>query len=58
MMDAFSGVAEFVRMIEDRVHDRKFLYHLDLPAIVLWSLIKFTTCTANLIGGQNERFGL
>lgn len=32
MMDAFSGVAEFVRMTEARVHDRKFLYHLDLPA--------------------------
>lgn len=32
MMDAFSGIAEFVRMTEARVHDRKFLYHLDLPA--------------------------
>ena len=32
MMDAFSGVAEFIRMTEARVHDRKFLYHLDLPA--------------------------
>ncbi len=32
MMDAFSGVAEFVRMTEARVHDRKFLYHLALPA--------------------------
>jgi hypothetical protein len=32
MMDAFSGVAEFVRMTETRVHDRKFLYHLALPA--------------------------
>lgn len=32
MMDAFSGVAEFVRMTEAKVHDRKFLYHLDLPA--------------------------
>ena len=32
MMDAFSGVAEFVRMTEARVHDRKFLYHLELPA--------------------------
>ena len=32
MMDAFSGVAEFVRMTEARVHDRKFLYHLNLPA--------------------------
>lgn len=28
MMDAFSGVAEFVRMTEAREHDRKFLYHL------------------------------
>lgn len=32
MMDAFSGVAEFVRMTEARVHDRKFLYHIDLPS--------------------------
>jgi hypothetical protein len=32
MMDAFSGVAEFVRMTEARVHDRKFLYHINLPA--------------------------
>ena len=31
-MDAFSGIAEFVRMTEARVHDRKFLYHIDLPA--------------------------
>ena len=31
-MDAFSGVAEFVRMTEARVHDRRFLYHLSLPA--------------------------
>lgn len=31
MMDAFSGVAEFVRMTEARVHDRKFLHHIDLP---------------------------
>lgn len=32
MMDAFSGIAEFIRMTEAKVHDRKFLYHLDLPA--------------------------
>jgi hypothetical protein len=32
MMDAFSGVAEFIRMTEARVHDRKFLHHIDLPA--------------------------
>ncbi len=32
LMDAFSGVAEFVRMTEARVHDRRFLYHIDLPA--------------------------
>jgi hypothetical protein len=32
MMDAFSGVAEFVRMTAAKVHDRKFLYHIDLPA--------------------------
>ena len=32
MMDAFSGVTEYVRMTEAREHDRNFLYHLDLPA--------------------------
>lgn len=32
LMDAFSGVAEFVRMTEAKVHDRQFLYHIDLPA--------------------------
>lgn len=32
MMDAFSGVAEFVRMTAAREHDRNFLYKLDLPA--------------------------
>ena len=32
MMDAFSGVTEFVRMTAAREHDRKFLYHVDLPA--------------------------
>lgn len=32
MMDAFSGVTEFMRMTEAKEHDRKFLYHLKLPA--------------------------
>lgn len=32
MMDAFSGITEFVRMTAAKVHDRQFLYHLDLPA--------------------------
>ncbi|GAB3347073.1 hypothetical protein GCM10027566_00800 [Arachidicoccus ginsenosidivorans] len=31
-MDAFSGVAEFVRMTAAKEHDKHFLYHLDLPA--------------------------
>jgi len=31
-MDAFSGVAEFVRMTEAKEHDRNFLYHLKVPA--------------------------
>jgi hypothetical protein len=31
MMDAFSGVTEFVRMTAAREHDRKFLYNLKLP---------------------------
>jgi hypothetical protein len=30
LMDAFSGVAEFVRITEAREHDRKFLFHLKL----------------------------
>lgn len=30
MMDAFSGVTEFVRMTAAREHDRRFLYHLKL----------------------------
>lgn len=32
MMDAFSGVTEFIRITAAREHDRKFLYHLKLPA--------------------------
>lgn len=32
MMDAFSGVASFIRMTEAKVHDRKFLAHLTLEA--------------------------
>jgi hypothetical protein len=32
MMDAFSGVTEFVRMTEAKEHDRKFLYQLKLAA--------------------------
>jgi hypothetical protein len=31
MMDAFSGVTEFVRITAAREHDRKFLYKLKLP---------------------------
>lgn len=32
LMDAFSGIAEYVRMTEAKVHDRMFLYHLKLPS--------------------------
>jgi hypothetical protein len=32
MMDAFSGVTEFVRLTEAREHDQKFLYYLKLAA--------------------------
>lgn len=32
LMDAFSGVTEFVRITAAREHDRKLLYHLKLPA--------------------------
>ncbi len=31
-MDAFSGVTEFIRITAAKEHDRKFLYHLKLPA--------------------------
>ena len=31
MMDAFSGVAEFVKITAAKVHDRRFLYELSLP---------------------------
>lgn len=31
MMDAFSGIVEYMRITAAKVHDRKFLYHLDLP---------------------------
>ena len=32
LMDAFSGVAEFVRITAAKEHDRKFLYHIKLVA--------------------------
>jgi hypothetical protein len=32
LMDAFSGVTEFLRITEAKEHDRKFLYHVKLPA--------------------------
>jgi len=32
LMDAFSGVAQFVRMTEAKVHDKMFLAHLDLES--------------------------
>jgi len=32
LMNAFSGVTEFARITAAREHDRKFLYHLSLPA--------------------------
>jgi hypothetical protein len=32
LMDAFSGVAEFVRITAAKEHDRKFLYHIKLMA--------------------------
>jgi len=31
LMDAFSGVTEFMRITQAKEHDRKFLYHLRLP---------------------------
>lgn len=32
LMDAFSGVSEYLRITEAKEHDRKFLYHIKLPA--------------------------
>jgi hypothetical protein len=31
LMDAFSGVTEFLRITQAKEHDRKFLYHIKLP---------------------------
>lgn len=31
LMDAFSGVTEFLRITAAKEHDRKFLYHINLP---------------------------
>lgn len=32
LMDAFSGIVDFARITAAKEHDRKFLYHLNLPA--------------------------
>lgn len=32
LMDAFSGVTEFLRITAAKEHDRKFLYHIELPS--------------------------
>lgn len=48
LMDAFSGVTEFVRMTEAREHDRRFLYHLKLAPIVGWCLTKPIRYISNL----------
>lgn len=32
LMDAFSGVAEFLRITAAKEHDRRFLYHIKLPS--------------------------
>jgi hypothetical protein len=32
LIDAFSGLAEFVRMTEAKEYDRNFPYHLKVPA--------------------------
>lgn len=32
LMDAFSGVTEYLRITAAKEHDRKFLYHIKLPA--------------------------
>lgn len=32
LMDAFSGIVDFARITPAKEHDRKFLYHLKLPA--------------------------
>lgn len=32
LMDAFSGIVDFARITASKEHDRKFLYHLRLPA--------------------------
>jgi hypothetical protein len=58
MMDAFSGVTEFVRMTEAREHDRKFLYHLNLQPTVGWYLIRRTQFITSLPNGRMKKSGL
>lgn len=58
MMNAFSGVAEFVRMTEAREHDRKFLYHLKLPANSCLVFDKAYNAYNQFAKGQLKRSGL
>jgi hypothetical protein len=46
LMDAFSGVTEFVRMTAAREHDWKFLYHHQLPAGSWWRFRSMLTIPA------------
>jgi hypothetical protein len=57
MMDAFSGVTEFVRMTEARVHDRKFLYLLKLEPDSWPSLIRLITYTGSSRSGRRAVCG-
>jgi hypothetical protein len=62
LMDAFSGVTEFVRMTAAKVHDKYFLHKLRLPAesFVVFDkanneYAKFAKWTKQLVGGNPEK---
>jgi hypothetical protein len=59
MLNAFSGVTGFVRMTEAREHDRKFLYHLKLPANSWLVFDKaYNGYHLSLLNGAPKRYGL
>jgi hypothetical protein len=58
MMDAFSGVTEFMRMTPARVHDRQFLLKLNSRRKALSYLIKHIPITGSSVPGVDNMSGL
>jgi hypothetical protein len=58
MMDAFSGVTEFVRLTEAREDDQKFLYHLKLAPHSWIVFDKAYTPMVSLPNGRIRKCGL